>query len=188
VAIPLEGNGKNWAKIDFKIRPYHQRGMKKIEICHENLKWKNLKNSFLKFEKKISVWNLKKIWPYHQRCVTCVCGIGVLLEVLSWWYKQNIWFLHFKCFYFPLMIWPFFFKFQTNFFFKFQKWKFQKNFISKFVAYFNLFHFPLVVWPNFKIDFCSIFSIFLLVVYPFFKIHKQKKNKFKFQKRFFSNF
>jgi hypothetical protein len=32
-----------------------------IEICHENLKWKNLKFSFLKFE-NFHFWNLK--WKF----------------------------------------------------------------------------------------------------------------------------
>jgi hypothetical protein len=29
--------------LKFKNWSYHQREIKKIEICHENLKWKNLK-------------------------------------------------------------------------------------------------------------------------------------------------
>jgi hypothetical protein len=33
--------------------------------------------------------------------VVCIGGIRVLLEVLSRWHKQNIWFLHFNCFLFP---------------------------------------------------------------------------------------
>jgi hypothetical protein len=55
----------------WKMWPYyHQREMKNIKICHKNFKWKkwnfhfwnlklkNWKISFLKFEVKISVWNL----------------------------------------------------------------------------------------------------------------------------------
>jgi hypothetical protein len=86
LAIPPKGNGKFWKNLILKfekIWPYHQREMKKNEICHRNLKWKNLKififelwlknfvfeiwneNFRLKFEMKISVWNLRKKWPYQ---------------------------------------------------------------------------------------------------------------------------
>jgi hypothetical protein len=76
LAIPLEGNGKNWKKSNLKfdkIWPYHQR-----EIKNWNMPWKfemkKLKififeiwnEKIWKIEMKIAVWNLKK-WPYHQR-------------------------------------------------------------------------------------------------------------------------
>jgi hypothetical protein len=72
--IPPEGDGKikKWFRNSKKIWPYHQRETKKIEIYHENLKWKKNNEIFiLKFKmKKHEIWNEKfrlKKWPYHQR-------------------------------------------------------------------------------------------------------------------------
>jgi hypothetical protein len=44
-----------------KLRPYRQREMKKIEICHKNLKWKNLK-IFIFYNLK---WNNLKFFIFE---------------------------------------------------------------------------------------------------------------------------
>jgi hypothetical protein len=57
-------------RIDFEIWieiwPYRHREMKKLKYVTKIRNEKIWKFTFLKFEMKISVWNLKKNWPYHQ--------------------------------------------------------------------------------------------------------------------------
>jgi hypothetical protein len=73
--------------------------------------------------------------------VVYIGDIGVLLEVFSQWHKRNIWFVHFKIFYFPLVVWLLFSNYKNNFFFQ--------NYFCGTNENFQFFYFPLVVWPVF---------------------------------------
>jgi hypothetical protein len=62
LTIPPEGNGKNWTKNRFWNLNWN---LKKNEICHEKLKWKNL--NFFVFEmKKIKIF-IFEIWNKNFR-------------------------------------------------------------------------------------------------------------------------
>jgi hypothetical protein len=141
--------------------------------------------------------------------VVYIGGIGVLLKVLSCWYKQNIWYFSFPSsdraiFYsnfkrkFPFQISKM--KIFNFFISNFKKWKFSFFSFQFFVAYLKIFHFPLMVWPKFfkfeftfqNQSFCSIFPISLWWYGQIFQTQKTKifnsnfKNKNIFY--FFSHF
>jgi hypothetical protein len=105
---------------------------------------------------------------YMLVCIGGMGGIGVLLKVLSRWHKQNIWFVHFNCFFISIWWYDQFFNFKRNFSFQISKvnifkFKNEKKSVFSFqifVTYFNffkfqnhffqLFPFPLAIFSKFK--------------------------------------
>jgi hypothetical protein len=108
---------------------------------------------------------------YMLVCIGGMGGIGVLLKVLSRWHKQNIWFVHFNCFFISIWWYDQFFNFKRNFSFQISKvniFKFKNEkkisfFISNFRDIFQFFQISK-----------SFFSIISISSSHFFKIQKQK--------------
>jgi hypothetical protein len=106
---------------------------------------------------------------YRVVCISGMGGIKVLLDVLSWWHKWNIWFLHFSCFFISIWWYGQFLKTKRKFSFqvsKNKKFKFFKNekfqnFHFEFSWHISIFQISIQIsksiFSNFSISYGQIF-------------------------------